>query len=339
MAGRDAESSHANVGRWGDDEGRDHRRELRHHHHDGRRRFDMYRFLQIGPKPLVGGESVEVAEGFLERVESCFRVFNTTEEQRLEALNFLLEGRARRWWKSVSTPLLKERGTITWADFRTAFEKLYFNPVIRQIKSLELLSLKQGNMSVDEYQQKFSELLPYCPHIHSSSKAKCVHFLHGLKQEIFERVSVCDDPTPSLELLSLKQRNMSVDEYHQKFSELLPYSPHIHSSSEAKYVHFLHGLNQEIFERVSVCNDPTSYEGLVNCCRQAEISLQRGRTLNSARPSGNLGPQAQSFKKSSFSTTSFGSGGVHRFGKKKGQNHLTHMCRKAAGAWSLFPLW
>ncbi|XP_073060047.1 uncharacterized protein [Primulina eburnea] len=211
MAGYGDESSHGSVGRWGDRDERDHPREHRHRH-DDRRRFDMHRFIQMGPRPLVGGETPDAAEDWLERMESCFRSFQCTAEQQMETLSFLLEGRARKWWRSTSAPIIQERGVVTWEDFRAAFSRLYFPPALRQVKTMELLSLKQGSMSVDEYQQKFFELFPY--------------------------------------------------------------APHINASSEAKYDHFLQGLNQEIYDRVSVCDDLTSYEGLVNRCRQAEISLQ-----------------------------------------------------------------
>lgn len=102
---------------------------------------------------------------------------------------------------------------------------------------------------------------------------------------------------------------MTLDEYQQKFFELLPFSPHINVTSKAKYDHFLQGLNQEIFDRVTVCDDPTSYEGLVNRCRPTEISLAHGRSLQSFRLTSTLRTRAQYFKKSTSSSSSR-SGGV-----------------------------
>lgn len=49
----------------------------------------------MGSKPLVGGEFLEVAEDWIARVENCFRAFRCSEEQRLEVLDFLVEGSAR----------------------------------------------------------------------------------------------------------------------------------------------------------------------------------------------------------------------------------------------------
>ncbi|XP_073138942.1 uncharacterized protein [Henckelia pumila] len=193
----------------------------------------------------------------------------------VEAATFLLEGRSRKWWKSASAPVLQEHGHVWWSDFCRLFCQLYFPPAFHQAKAIELLNLKQGSLFVDENQQKFIDLLPYCPHI-------------GV-------------------------------------------------SSEVKNDHFLQWINQENFYGVMVCDDPTSYESLVNRCRQAEISVNRAKSFQSSQPTSSLGPHAQSFKKSSSSTSSSGSGGVMRFGKKGKSltGYLKKNCTQAGGAGGL----
>ncbi|XP_073137910.1 uncharacterized protein [Henckelia pumila] len=196
MASHGDESSHNSVGgRWGEQDDREHRRGRHHHRHDDHKRFSMHRFLQMGLKPLVGGESSEDAGNWLRRMEVCFREFRCTEEQRMETLDFLVEGRARKWWDSTSTPFIAARGVATLDEFRTAFHNLYFPPDLRQAKASELLCLRQGSMSIDEYQLKFFELLPYCPQISNSTEAKYNLFLQGLNPEIHDRVVVGDDMT------------------------------------------------------------------------------------------------------------------------------------------------
>ncbi|XP_073133424.1 uncharacterized protein [Henckelia pumila] len=126
-------------------------------------------------------------------MEVCFWEFRCTGKQNMETLDFLMEGRAQRWWSSASAPIIAVRGVVTWADFCTAFQKLYFPPALRQAKASELLSLRQGLMSIDEYQQKFFELLPYCPKISDSTEAKYSLFLRGLNPKIHDRVVVGND--------------------------------------------------------------------------------------------------------------------------------------------------
>ncbi|XP_073136963.1 uncharacterized protein [Henckelia pumila] len=126
----------------------------------------------MGPKPLVGGESPEDAGNWLRRMEVCFWEFRCNENQWIETLHFLVEERSRKWWDSASAPFIAARGVATWDEFRTAFHKLYFTLALRQAKESELIGLRQGSMSIDEYQLKFFELLPYCPQIADSTEAK-----------------------------------------------------------------------------------------------------------------------------------------------------------------------
>ncbi|XP_073121680.1 uncharacterized protein [Henckelia pumila] len=107
----------------------------------------------------------------------------------MEAATFLLEGRARKWWRSASAQTLQEQGHVSWADFCKLFRQLYFPPALRQGKAIETLNLNQGAMTIDEYQYKFIDLLPYCPHIGSSSKSKYDNSLQALNQEIFDIVT------------------------------------------------------------------------------------------------------------------------------------------------------
>ncbi|XP_073119784.1 uncharacterized protein [Henckelia pumila] len=89
-------SSHSSGGGlWGDYD-HDRCRERHHCHRDDHRRFSMNRFMQMGPKPLVGGETPEDAENWLERMDSFFQTYRCTEEQNMETLGYLLEGRARK---------------------------------------------------------------------------------------------------------------------------------------------------------------------------------------------------------------------------------------------------
>ncbi|XP_073153806.1 uncharacterized protein [Henckelia pumila] len=153
------DASHESVGsRWGDDEERE--PPWRHHRHrDDRHKFDLRRFVQMAPKPLEGGETPEFAENWLEGMENCFEVYRCTEEKNMQAVKFLLQGSARKK------------------------------------KMNELMNLKQGSMSMDECQQKFFELLPYCPYIANNSEAKYDLFLQGLNPKIYAQVAINDDPT------------------------------------------------------------------------------------------------------------------------------------------------
>ncbi|XP_073138444.1 uncharacterized protein [Henckelia pumila] len=108
----------------------------------------------------------------------------------MEADTFILEGHARKWWRSASAQLLQEQGHVLWTDFRRLFTQLHFSPALHQVKAIKFLNLKQGSMTIYEYQQKFIDLLPFFPYIGFSSEAKYDHFLQGLNHEIFDREEI-----------------------------------------------------------------------------------------------------------------------------------------------------
>jgi hypothetical protein len=53
--------------------------------------------------------------------------------------------------------------TITWQQFRDAFRAHHIPDGVLKLKQREFLALKQGNMSVNEYLDKFTQLFRYAP--------------------------------------------------------------------------------------------------------------------------------------------------------------------------------
>ncbi len=72
----------------------------------------------------------------------------------------LLDGRARAWWDTVRNRL---GVPPTWADFLREFDNQYFTRFHQKEKRREFMNLKQGQMTVEEYEGKFNELIPYVP--------------------------------------------------------------------------------------------------------------------------------------------------------------------------------
>jgi hypothetical protein len=64
---------------------------------------------------------------------------------------------AANWWDSY-TAAHDAADTITWAKFTTQLRNYHIPAGLMKIKKKESLSLKQGNMSVSEYCDKFIQL-------------------------------------------------------------------------------------------------------------------------------------------------------------------------------------
>ena len=89
------------------------------------------------------------------------------EEDKVNLATYMLQERADVWWKvALRTTFINREGEVSWEEFLNLFEEKYFPEHIRDAKEREFLSLVQGNLSVGEYEAKFSELGKYVPHIY-----------------------------------------------------------------------------------------------------------------------------------------------------------------------------
>lgn len=82
---------------------------------------------------------------------------------------------------------MKAYGTeITWTVFRTQFIENYFLANVHSEKEIEFLELKQENMTVDEYDAKFEELVRFFPHYNDTAVEglKCIKFESNLCPKI-----------------------------------------------------------------------------------------------------------------------------------------------------------
>ncbi|XP_028070461.1 uncharacterized protein LOC114272953 [Camellia sinensis] len=79
---------------------------------------------------------------------------------------------------------------MTLAQFKEAFYKKYFPQCVRDCKVTEFEQLKQGTMSVAEYEAKFTELALYAPHMVDIDYKKARKFEGGLDVEVLDRINV-----------------------------------------------------------------------------------------------------------------------------------------------------
>ena len=77
-----------------------------------------------------------------------------------------------------------------WARFLEIFYDKYFPQCVRDRKVAEFMELKQGSLTVAEYEAKFTELARFAPHVIDTDYKKARHFEGGLRDDILERVNV-----------------------------------------------------------------------------------------------------------------------------------------------------
>ena len=87
-----------------------------------------------------------------------------------------------------------ENAVLTWAQFKGAFFEKYFPQCVRDRKVTEFERLRQGAMSVAEYETKFTELARYAPHMVDIEYKKARKFEGGLNVAILDRINVLKLP-------------------------------------------------------------------------------------------------------------------------------------------------
>jgi hypothetical protein len=103
-----------------------------------------------------------------------------------------MSDRAMTWWETVQ--LRRATETQTWNDFKTEFENQFYSKYHHKVKEQELLALRQGDMSVLEYQKRFRDLLLFAPYYVPTEE----HMIEKLRDDL------CQDSKQGLIILKLK---------------------------------------------------------------------------------------------------------------------------------------
>ena len=79
---------------------------------------------------------------------------------------------------------------ISWDQFQQEFIDRFFPQSHKDSKIEKFFRLEQKNMSVSEYEKRFSELVRLVPYIQVNEVLKCKQFLAGLQHRIRVHLSV-----------------------------------------------------------------------------------------------------------------------------------------------------
>jgi hypothetical protein len=89
-----------------------------------------------------------------------------------------LEGAASDWWDAF-TAAHANADAITWQEFQVNFHAHHIPSGIMKLKK-EFISLTQGNMSISEYRDRFTQLSRYTPEEVDTNEKRQERFLEGL---------------------------------------------------------------------------------------------------------------------------------------------------------------
>ena len=98
------------------------------------------------------------------KIEKFFDVIDCSEQQKASYAAFMLDKEADHWLR-MTKRLLEDQGPIFWSQFREAFYKKYFPDSVRRQKVGEFDHLEQGDLTVAQYEAKFTKLSRFTPQL------------------------------------------------------------------------------------------------------------------------------------------------------------------------------
>ncbi|WVZ64210.1 LOW QUALITY PROTEIN: hypothetical protein U9M48_013770 [Paspalum notatum var. saurae] len=145
-----------------------------------RRRDGRGDFMKGHPPTFSHSADPLQADDWLRAVERQLDIAQCNDQERVLYATGQLRGAALDWWESYRP---QDRECFTWAQFRERFRSHHVPAGIMKMKK-EFLSLKQGNMSITEYRDKFLQLARYAPTEVAENGDKQEHFLEGLNDNL-----------------------------------------------------------------------------------------------------------------------------------------------------------
>ena len=103
-----------------------------------------------------------------------------TRNDQVELASHQLKDVAHIWYTHLKENRGANAAPITWDCLSETFLDRFFQIVFREAKAQELMNLRQGNMTVQEYSLNFDQLSRYAPHMVDDSRAQMNKFLYGV---------------------------------------------------------------------------------------------------------------------------------------------------------------
>jgi hypothetical protein len=119
-------------------------------------------FMSHCPPVFSHAADLLEVEDWLKTVEKMLTTTSGADREKVMYASGRHQGIASTWWDSYvaahATP-----DAITWKESTTSFRSYHIPASLMKLKKKEFLNLKQGEMSMIEYRDKFVELSHYAP--------------------------------------------------------------------------------------------------------------------------------------------------------------------------------
>jgi len=137
-------------------------------------------FKAMGGKNFVGTETFVEARNWLKETEDLFAIFDVEDRRKVLLAVWLLKEEAAYWWEVTNAT----RPIETWADFRMRFGLKFLSSAEENLQMEKFISLKQGDMTVREYVNKFNQLARFGLDMVNTPQKKALRLARGLNEPL-----------------------------------------------------------------------------------------------------------------------------------------------------------
>ena len=97
--------------------------------------------------------------------------------------SFQFEGAAARsWWNIVRAKWKREQTPWNWINFEREFNVKFILPIIQEKRKDDFIKLKQGLLSVAEYEERFTKLFKFNPELVITERKRIRRFIQELNR-------------------------------------------------------------------------------------------------------------------------------------------------------------
>lgn len=142
------------------------------------------KFLKRGPPEFTGADDPLVADDWIVRMEKIFRVFECTNQQKVQLAAYMFRGVAEDWWRTIQRHYEAIGDEIAWTAFKADFLRKFIPSHIRDRKMREFQALVQGSMTVYQYEVRFTQLSRFAEALVTPESERIRRFVEGLRDDI-----------------------------------------------------------------------------------------------------------------------------------------------------------
>ncbi|KAG6778073.1 hypothetical protein POTOM_017918 [Populus tomentosa] len=152
---------------------------------------ELTKRIKIDVPDFYGKLDPHAFEDWLTAIEDYFDWFVVAENRKTRYVRLKLKGHARAWWGSVEEQLRRtQRPAISdWEEMKERLKEKYLPIDYEQMMFEEMLQLRQGSSTVDQYTDRFHELTTRS-RIVETDQQTLARYRNGLRGDLYKEMLI-----------------------------------------------------------------------------------------------------------------------------------------------------